>query len=103
MFRLVRNDPPSPEDFLSKKLEEPEQNWGHKECEACGLSVYNSYKRADKTKRTYKKKFDLHMIAKGNITTKSGVVAKSFSNGHFTWWVYPGIEAHATFNIKDGE
>jgi hypothetical protein len=104
VYRLVRNEPPIEDDFLSNKQEAMSGVWPGKECEACGLSVLNSYDKADKTIRTYKKKFKLHKIAKGTIAQSTGVVAKTFGSGHFTWWLYPGTTVARLFSIcSDGE
>lgn len=104
VFRLVLNEPPSDSDFLSYKEEDKDGMWPGKECEACGVSVYNSYKRADETKRKYKSKFKLHNIAKGTIKPEAGVVKRTGGGGHFTWWIYPGTTVAHLFNIcVDGE
>ena len=39
-YRLVRNDPPTDEDFRSQRTLEPNRDFGVSECRAKGLSVF---------------------------------------------------------------
>lgn len=91
VFRLCRDIPPSKEDFIPYKILHPEQNFYGKECQACGLSVYNNIDDIKMLKKI-NKGLRKHKIYSGHITPKTGLTLATpiKGNSHITWWI--GIE-----------
>ena len=86
VFRLVRTDPPTPNDFLSQRQENPDKVFaGISECVVCGLSVF-----ADKQDAVAKALKLQHLknrkICRVTLATGAGRIQPTFQPSHHTWW-----------------
>ena len=93
VYRLVRSDPPTPDDFLSQRQENPSKVFsGISECVVCGLSVF-----ADKNDAVAKAQKLQHLknrkICRVTLTAGAGRIQPTFQPSHHTWWPL------AAFNI----
>ena len=84
VFRLVRSDPPTDEDFKSLRALRPLQKFGTPECVALGLSVHKDLKRCEKLASL--PKFKGCFVAKLSLGPGAGKIKQTFSNSHHTWW-----------------
>jgi len=86
VFRLVRTNPPTEEDFKSKRAENlvPKPPCVS-ECEFCGVSVFP--KKRDAAAKTRKlPNFKGLLVCRVTLTAGAGKIQKTFSRGHHTWW-----------------
>jgi hypothetical protein len=95
VYRLVRTDPPTPNDFLSKRQENPSKVVpGVTECQMCGLSVF-----VDKQDVVAKALKLPHLknrkICQVMLTAGAGRIQQTFQASHHTWWPL------ATFDILE--
>jgi hypothetical protein len=85
-YRLVDDVPPSIDDFWSNRVLFPEKVFpGVSECEVRACSVFNDYKYCNKQKKYSRLKHK--KIVKFNMETDHGVVDKTRSEGHYSWWI----------------
>lgn len=93
VFRLVRTDPPTPDDFLSQRQEKPDRLFpGVTECQACGLSVFAD--RRDAVAKALKlPRLKNHKLCRVTLLTGAGRIQQTFQPSHHTWWPL------AAFNI----
>ena len=86
VFRLVRTDPPTHNDFLSQRQEKPGKVFDNvTECQACGLSVF-----ADKHDAVAKAQKLPHLknrrICRVTLQAGAGRIQPTFQPSHHTWW-----------------
>jgi hypothetical protein len=97
VFRLVSNNPPTSEDFLSNIRELPHRKFSDEIlCNAHGVSVYRIYEDIFNKRKKYPKSLGQKKIAIGTITPKDGLVKETFEPSHMTWWLQTE-EPHKTF------
>ncbi len=92
VFRLVRTDPPSPDDFRSKRAENPAQVFpGVTECQARGLSVFTE--REDAVRKVLKlPKFRGWRVCRVSLKAGAGTMQQTFQPSHHTWWPLAAFE-----------
>jgi hypothetical protein len=93
-FRIVRLDPPGPEDFLSY-AELGKRPKGSDPCRLRGLSVFDSWEAANVARLNFPSLG--HLIARGTLTSTHGQIKQTGRHHHFTWWPYEGIDRAAPF------
>ena len=92
-FRLVRTDPPTPDDFLSQRQEKPGRTFqGVTECQACGLSVFTDRHDAE-AKALKLPHLKNRVICRVMLPPGAGRIQPTFQPSHHTWWPL------ATFDI----
>ncbi len=95
VFRLVRNNPVSAEDFKSHK--EVGRAPQAPECLRCGLSVFRNREDAEHLHKLFPRlgKF----IARGELQELHGRVKLTIGRQptHTTWWAHEGVVRHAPF------
>ena len=97
VFRLVKSDPPTDDDFLSQRQENPEQRFSCEECVARGLSVNLNRNRLDSL--TKLQRFRGRMVCRVRLLDGAGQIKDTFSDpGHRTWWPFADYDilAHAS-------
>lgn len=105
VFRIVKTNPPTPDDFLTyieqgKLLEE-------RECDCHGISVFRDPDHA----AFYADKFPAlgEFIARGSLDVGHGKLGDTPRNvagtviSHATWWPFEGIARHTLFVVPDEE
>ena len=85
VFRLVRNTPPTEDDFTSQRAEYPTRNFhGVSECQARGLSVHT---KLDDSLITLKlPSMRGRSICRVSLDIGSGAIMKTGRGSHHTWW-----------------
>ena len=97
-YRIVKNDPPEPSDFvsiyhLSRRRAEREIGYGRRtQCETMGLSVYTERNHAIQCAQQFPKIGD--KIAQLFLTSASGTAIQTGSGlgSHNTWWKPRGFD-----------
>jgi hypothetical protein len=86
VFRLVRTDPPTAQDFLSQRQENPDRVFrGVSECEARGLSVFAERRDAEARARKLPH-LKNRKICRVSLTGGAGRILQTFQPSHHTWW-----------------
>lgn len=101
-FRLVCNNPPTREDFLSWQEAKPERDFGNKQCSASGVSLLTDYDEAvTLADIAWARRQPKKIIAAGTTTPTCGVVKHTPSSSrtsHITYWLF--IDAHPERDFK---
>lgn len=98
VFRLVSNNPPASDDFLSNIRESPHRKFPDEIlCNAHGVSVYRTYEDILNTRKRFPKPLGHKKIALGTITPIDGFVKETGGASHITWWLQTE-EPHKTFS-----
>lgn len=84
VVRLVRQDPPTNEDFQSFRMLHPERSVPVSECEACGLSVFTDIEDAERKRKLPRLKGTLPCLVQ--LTSGSGRIKQTGQPSHHTWW-----------------
>ena len=85
VFRLVRNAPPSDEDFRSQREEKPDRVF-HRvtECQARGLSVHTD--RGDSERALKLPNLRGRLICRLQLDAGAGRMQQTGAPSHHTWW-----------------
>jgi len=101
VFRGVRTNPPTDDDFLTyRELGKSDRG---KVCEAAGVSVF----RDDTDARHYMDKYPWtgDHLARGELRPEHGItkltarVVGGRKNSHTTWWPYENVNRPSVFSI----
>ena len=84
VFRLVRNNPPTDDDFKSQRAEKPTRNFGVSECMARGVSVFKECAAAEKMSKA--RNLRGTMVCRVELNRGAGRVQRTGSRSHYTWW-----------------
>lgn len=85
VFRLVRQSPPSQDDFRSQRAENPQRIFSSMtECQARGLSVFAD--RGDCEKARKLPALRGRLICRVRLVTGAGKLLKTSGRSHHTWW-----------------
>lgn len=91
VYRLVRSNPPTLDDFRSQRAEKPEAVFGGvDECRARGLSVYANRADCDKTLKL--PRFRRHHACKVELGEGAGRILQTGQPSHHTWWPLAGFD-----------
>ena len=93
MFRLVRSNPSTDDDFRSLRAERPLAVFEVSECLARGVSVYERQADCEKTRKL--PRFRTSHVCQVQLEAGAGHVQQTFKPSHHTWWPF------ATYNIAD--
>jgi hypothetical protein len=92
VFRLVRDSPPTMDDFRSQRGEKPGKVFsGVTECQASGLSVFTEKK--DCVKLLKLAHLRSRKLCRVRLDAGAGRIQQTFQPSHHTWWPL------ATFDI----
>lgn len=84
VFRLVRTDPPTPEDFRSLRTEKPAAVFSVSECQARGLSVFAE--RRDSERALKLPTLRGRLICRLRLEAGAGRIQPTGRPSHHTWW-----------------
>ncbi|WP_188009228.1 hypothetical protein [Grimontia hollisae] len=107
VYRLVRNIPPTPKDFLMHRMENPDRRYSTDQVPmSYGVSFWTKLSKIQKVKRNYPKpeQFGTSIVVSGNLCNELGVIPKEVaSDGHVTLWAQDGAEPHLYVNTQEDE
>lgn len=99
VFRLVRSNPPTDEDFLSQRVKKPRQRFdGVSECQICGLSVFSE--RSDSERLLKLPHLRRRLICRLRLDVSAGSIQKTNKNSHYTWWPFAKFDILAHCEIE---
>ena len=85
VFRLVRTDPPTADDFRSQRAEKPLHQFpGVSECRARGLSVFSA--REDSQRALKLPALRGRLICRVQLESGAGRIQQTGRRSHHTWW-----------------
>ena len=85
VFRLVRANPPTIEDFRSQRALKPDATFTVPECQARGLSVF--CERRDAVNRALKlPNLRGLLVCRVTLETGAGRIQQTGQPSHHTWW-----------------
>lgn len=85
VFRLVRNSPPTLDDFRSQRAEKPQAVFEVPECRARGLSVFAERRDAE-AKALKLPRFRGCLVGRVTLQAGAGRIQQTFQPSHHTWW-----------------
>lgn len=86
-FRLANGDPATSADFFSQRKLQPNKIFtgnGVDECITRAVSLFQD--KSDAVKRMKLPKFKRAVIARVRLEPKDGMMKKTFSGSHYSWW-----------------
>jgi hypothetical protein len=101
VYRFTESAEPTPDDFRSFKELRPEEDFGSKECQSCGVSVFTDLAEVEAMARkipAYSTKY----AAGGILTHELGITLPTPSRerkSHVTWWIPRGVEPWLAFRV----
>lgn len=101
VFRIVKADPPTADDFRSVREQQPRRKVKD-ECQACGLSVFGAVDDATDMRDAIPA-FRGRLIAEGELSGEMGVMKPTPRNGntHITWWTPEGLDPSPAFAVVE--
>ena len=92
-YRLVRNDPPTDDDFRPQKDLRPATQVNVSECQSRGLSVFTEHPDAQALTR-WRNLRDM-AICQLTLTQGAGHIMKTGRRSRHTWWPYASYDIMA--------
>ena len=93
IYRLVRNNPPSADDFLSQQSLNPSRSFGSAGCMARGLSVRRTKSACELMLKL--PRFTGASVCLVRLMPGHGRIQQTGKAQHYTWWPHRGFN-HAT-------
>ncbi len=84
VYRLVRNNPPTNDDFRSQRAEQLQQHFNVPECQVRGVSVFGDYAAAVKLSKSRPQRGK--QVCRVTLLRGAGRIQKTGSQSHYTWW-----------------
>lgn len=100
VFRLVRTNQPSEDDFRSQRAEKPHNCFpGASECMALGLSVYSDARGAKRAQRYPNLRGT--MICQVELDRGAGFIQQTGRRrAHYTWWPLADFDILANSTVQ---
>ncbi len=96
-YRVVKTNPPSPDDFKSYS-ESGTVRKGGDLCKRCGLSIFDNWEGANAARLNFPALGE--HIACGNLNAVHGKIMQTGANPHHcTWWPYDGLDRLSLFEV----
>ena len=99
VFRLVRTNPPTEEDFKSQRAENPGRTFsGVDECQVRGLSVHTE--RRDSENALKLPKLRGRLICRLRLGLGAGKIQQTGRPSHHTWWPLADYDVLAQYTVE---
>ena len=102
VYRLVKQNPPESKDFIPLREKKTSEDFGEKECQACGLSVFRNVEDAIRVK-SRARGMEKRLVSKGTLSPHLGRIqntpSKMFGKSHHTWWVPTEVQPWSIFRV----
>jgi hypothetical protein len=87
VYRLVRNNPPTDDDFRSQRAENPHRAFRRvTECQSRGVSVFADQR--DAKRQTEIPRLKGLAVCQVDLVSGAGRIQKTGRSSHYTWWPY---------------
>ena len=97
VYRLVRNNPPTNDDFRSQRAEKPTARFNVSECRARGLSIFADRRVAERLAK--KPNLTGSEICQVVLTPGAGRIKQTGGRSHYTWWPYKDYDILANCRL----
>ena len=97
VYRLVRNNPPTNEDFRSQRTDKPTARFNVSECRARGLSIFADRRVAERVAK--KPNLAGSAICQVILTPGAGRIKQTGGRSHYTWWPYKDYDILANCRL----
>lgn len=97
VFRLIKTNPPTQDDFRSQRTEQPQTHFNTTECIARGLSVWVDRQGVENARKL--PKFRNTMIGKIRLCPGAGWIMQTFKPTHRTWWPFKAFDPAASCEV----
>ncbi len=84
VFRVIRSNPPTWDDFRSQRDQRPEATFNVSECQARGLSVFADRSGCDKVRKL--PRFRGTCVCRVGLDRGAGQILHTGPQSHHTWW-----------------
>ena len=102
VYRLVKQNPPESKDFIPLREKKTSEDFGERECQACGLSVLGNAEDALRMRKRARG-MEKRLIAKGTLNPFLGKIkhtpSSRYGRSHRTWWVPTEVEPWSVFRV----
>ena len=98
VFRLVRNNPPTVDDFKSQRAEKPAAVFQLSECQARGLSVFAE--RRDSERALKLPTLRGRLICRLRLDAGAGRIQQTGRPSHHTWWPLAAFDILAHCGVE---
>ncbi len=98
VFRLVRTNPPSRDDFRSQRAEKPDAVFRVSECQARGLSVFTE--RSDSERALKLPRLRGRVICRLRLKSGVGRIQQTGPPSHHTWWPLAAYDILADSGVE---
>lgn len=89
VYRLVRTDPPTDDDFRSQRAEKPSHRF-RDECRVGGLSVHTDRRDSERARRL--PTLQGRLICRLRLDAGAGMLLQTGRPSHHTWWPLAGYD-----------
>ena len=97
VYRLVRTDPPTDDDFRSQRAEKPNLHF-HDECRARGLSVHTDRSDSERARRL--PTLQGRLICRLRLDAGAGMWQQTGRPSHRTWWPFASYDVLAVATVE---
>ena len=98
VFRLVRGNPPTLDDFRSQRAEKPNAVFQVSECQARGLSVFAE--RRDSERALKLPTLRGRLICRLRLEPGAGRIQQTGRPSHHTWWPLAAVDILAHCGVE---
>ena len=99
VYRLVRNNPPTEEDFRSQRASNPDRVFRNvNECQARGLSVRSG--RRESIEYMKLRRFRSSLLCRVQLGGGAGYIQQTGEGTHHTWWPLASFDILANSSLE---
>jgi hypothetical protein len=107
VYRLVKNTPPTEDDFLMHRVEYPRYKYSQNDIpKSYGVSFWTRLSRIQRIRKNYPKpeQFGGRVVVSGELCGGLGVIPSEVArDGHVTLWTQEGAKPHLHINNIEDE
>lgn len=97
VFRIVRSDPPTGDDFRSQRANSRNNQFNVSECQARGLSVFSEFQQA--AKQLKRPTLRGAMVGRVALENGAGYILQTGQKAHYTWWPFADFDVLASCQV----
>ena len=105
VFRLVDNLPPTADDFLQTREENPNRNFNseHAKCLSYGVSIWSEKDQLKAKQRKFRKALGNKKVVSGVLVPELGKANEPQENSHRTLWKQVDAKPHLHINNDEAD
>lgn len=99
VFRLVRTNPPTDDDFMSHRAKDPQKEFRNmSECQALGLSV--ALDRRSLERKLTQRNMRGMVVCRVELDRGAGFIQQTGRRAHYTWWPLAAFDILANSTVQ---